>query len=89
VIRKLSETSNELDLHGLTSDEALVRVDVFLHGAFRSGYYRVRIIHGKGTGTLRDAVHRYLSSHPLVFAHRRAGTAEGGDGVTVVDLAEE
>jgi DNA mismatch repair protein MutS2 len=81
--------SNELDLHALTVDEAIMKLDRYLHDAFRSGYYTVTIVHGKGTGILRNAVRQYLQGHPLVKSHRWGEPREGGIGVTVVELALE
>ncbi len=78
----------EIDLHGLTVDEALPKLDSFLHSAFRAGYYEVRIVHGKGSGILRREVDRYLSSHPLVRSHRLADRYHGGDGATEVQLSD-
>jgi len=80
--------SDEIDLHGMTVDEALPRLDSFLHTAFRAGYYQVRVVHGKGSGILRREVDRYLSNHPLVRSHRLADRYHGGDGATEVDLSE-
>lgn len=80
--------SGEIDLHGLTVDEALPKLDSFLHSAFRAGYYEVRIVHGKGSGILRREVDRYLSSHPLVRSHRLADRYHGGDGATEVRLSD-
>jgi len=48
--------------------------------------YQVRIIHGKGTGTIRRAARQYLANHPLVKLYRPAGYGEGGAGVTIVEL---
>ncbi len=81
--------SNELDLHALTADEAILKLDRYLHDAFRSGYYSVIIVHGKGTGILRDAVRQYLNGHPLVKSYRWGEPREGGNGVTVVELSLE
>ncbi len=81
--------SNELDLHALTTDEAILKLDRYLHDAFRSGYYTVRIVHGKGTGILRNAVRQYLDGHPLVKSYRWGEPHEGGIGVTVVELSPE
>jgi DNA-nicking Smr family endonuclease len=78
----------ELDLHGMTVDEALPLIDDFIHRAFTSGYFTVRIVHGKGSGILRREVDRYLSSHPLVHAHTLADRYHGGDGATQVTLSE-
>ncbi|AKG54129.1 recombination inhibitory protein MutS2 [Dehalogenimonas sp. WBC-2] len=77
----------ELDLHALTVLEALPKLDEFLHSSFQRGYYRVRIIHGKGTGVLKMEVGRYLTDHPLVRSYRFADTWHGGSGVTEVDLS--
>jgi len=76
----------ELDLHRYTIDEALIKCDRFLREAHQTGLYKVSIIHGKGTGTLRDAVRNYLSHHPLVRGIRPGGKNEGGEGVTIVEL---
>ena len=78
----------ELDLHRLTVDEAIPRLDEFLHTAFRAGYYRVWVVHGKGSGILRQAVGRYLSKHPLVRSYRSADSQHGGSGATQVELSD-
>jgi len=78
----------EIDLHRLTVDEALPKVDEFLYSAFQAGRYRVWIVHGKGTGVLRQAVGQYLSNHPLVKSHSPADRYHGGIGVTQVELSE-
>jgi len=84
----MKSVSEQVDLHGLTVDEALPKLDAFLHTAFQHGYYRVWVVHGKGTGILRREVGHYLSSHPLVQSHRLADRYHGGDGATEVDLSE-
>lgn len=78
----------EVDLHGLTVDEALPKLDAFIHAAFRAGYYSVRVVHGKGSGILRREVDRYLSTHPLVRSHRLCDRYHGGDGATQVELSD-
>lgn len=78
----------ELDLHRLTVDEAITQLDQFLNTAFQAGLYRVRIVHGKGTGILRQEVRRYLSGHPLVKSYCPADRYHGGAGATQVDLSE-
>ena len=80
---------NELRLRHLTLDEALPRLDQFLHDTFMAGLIQVRIIHGKGTGTLRQTVRRVVGKHPLVKSFRPGDYGEGGEGVTVVELAEK
>jgi DNA mismatch repair protein MutS2 len=80
-------TPDELHLRHLTLDEALPLLDKYLNDAFMAGLYQVRIIHGKGTGTLRQAVRKKLDKHPLVDSYRPAGYGEGGAGVTIVELS--
>jgi len=83
-----SEISNELDLRGLTVDEALDRVDKYLDEAVLSSLGRVYLIHGKGTGALRRAIHGQLQHHVHVKSFRLGEQGEGGSGVTVVELRE-
>jgi len=77
----------ELDLRGMTVDEALSLVDQRLDEAVRSGVTEMRIIHGKGTGALRQAVREMLRRHALVSGQTPAEQRAGGDGVTVVELS--
>jgi DNA mismatch repair protein MutS2 len=76
----------ELDLRGLTTDEALPRVDKHLDAAALAGLPWVRVIHGHGTGALKRAVRKMLSQHPLVKGHEAGQEQEGGEGVTIVRL---
>jgi DNA mismatch repair protein MutS2 len=80
---------NEVRLRHLTVDEALLKLDQYLHDAFLAGLYQVKIIHGKGTGTLRQAACEHLSHHPLVKSYRSGKYGEGGGGVTIAELAEK
>jgi DNA mismatch repair protein MutS2 len=80
---------NELRLRQMTLDEALPKLDQFLHDTFMAGLIQVRVIHGKGTGTLRQTVRRELKRHPLVKSYRPGDYGEGGEGVTIVELAEK
>jgi DNA mismatch repair protein MutS2 len=84
----LPRVSPELDLRGLTVDEALLLIDQRLDEAARAGVAQLRIIHGKGTGTLRRAVREMLRRHALVRSQAPAESRAGGEGVTVVELAE-
>jgi len=77
----------ELDLRGLTVEEALLELDRRLDSAFLAGMAVLRVIHGKGTGTLRQAVRTALDSSDYVASHRAGEQGEGGQGVTVVNLA--
>jgi DNA mismatch repair protein MutS2 len=76
----------ELDLRGQRVEEILPRLDKYLDDAFLSGLPFVRIIHGKGTGALRQAVRKELHNHPLVKSFRAGQEGEGGSGVTVAYL---
>lgn len=80
---------NELHLRQLTIDEALPKLDKYLDDAFMAGLSSVSIIHGKGTGTLRQAVREQLAHHPLVASYRPAVYGEGGEGVTIVELTSK
>ena len=78
----------ELDLRGLTVDDMLVELDRYLDTAYLAALPFVRIIHGKGTGALRQAVRDELRSHPLVGSFRTGDANEGGEGVTVAKLVQ-
>jgi DNA mismatch repair protein MutS2 len=78
----------ELDLRGQRVEEILPRVDKYLDDAFLAGMPFVRIVHGKGTGALRQAVRDQLRDHALVKSYRPGAQGEGGSGVTVVYLSE-
>lgn len=77
---------SELDIRGMTSDEAGFAIDAFLDANVLAGLSTVTIIHGKGTGALRAAVRGHLRGHPQVRAFRPGTFGEGEDGVTVVEL---
>jgi len=81
-----SSPSSEVYLRHLTVDEALLKLDKYLNDALMAGLWQVRVVHGKGTGTLRQAAHKVLAKHPLVKSYRLGGYGEGGSGVTIVEL---
>lgn len=85
-LEKARLISPEIDLRGLTADDAIVEVEKYLENAFLAGIDRVRIIHGKGTGVLRRAVQELLAQHPRVKSFRDGDREEGGTGVTVAYL---
>jgi DNA mismatch repair protein MutS2 len=85
--KKDTPISNEVRLRQLTVDEALLKLDKYLNDAFMAGLNQVKVIHGKGTGTIRQAVRGYLARHPLVKSYRPGAYGEGEDGVTIVELA--
>jgi DNA mismatch repair protein MutS2 len=81
------DAKTSVDLRGFRADEACKDVERLLSDAILANISMVTIIHGKGTGALRKAIHEQLSSHPAVSSFRNGTIPEGGDGVTVVDLA--
>ena len=87
--RNITPVTEEVHLRRLTIDEALIKLDQYLHDAFMAGLYQGRVIHGKGTGTLRQAAREQLAKHPLVKSYRPAGYGEGGAGVTIAELSEK
>jgi DNA mismatch repair protein MutS2 len=78
--------ASSLDLRGAKVQEALDVLDRYLDDASLAGLDQTTIIHGLGTGALRDAVRDHASGHPLVKSWRSGGRGEGGDGATVVAL---
>jgi len=76
----------EVDLRGLMSEDALDKMERYLEQAYLSGLPFVRIIHGKGTGKLRQAVREALRGHAYVKAFEEGGDKEGGEGVTVAKM---
>ncbi len=78
----------DIDLRGLTGEEAIPLVDKFLDTAMLAGLHRIDIIHGKGTGALRKRITEFLTNHPRVKSFRLGEWNEGGTGATVVELTE-
>jgi DNA mismatch repair protein MutS2 len=81
-----SGASREVDLRGMMSDEAVAVLSQFLDSAVMAHLAGVSIIHGKGTGALRAAVHQYLKTCKYVKRYRLGRYGEGEDGVTIVEL---
>ena len=79
--------STELDLRGMSADEAIATLDIFLDNAMMANLASVRIIHGKGTGVLRKAVQDELKRNRCVKRYRLGVYGEGEDGVTIAELA--
>jgi DNA mismatch repair protein MutS2 len=86
VIRRPESPGVELDLRGQRADEALIDLESYLDRAYMARLPWVRIIHGKGTGKLRQVVRDALGKHPHVKSFEAGAHGEGGDGVTVVEL---
>ncbi len=80
-------TATELDLRGMNAEEAIATLSVFLDNAMLANLSSVRIIHGKGTGILRKAVHNELKRSRTVKKYRLGVYGEGEDGVTIAELA--
>lgn len=80
------KSSLELDIRGMTADEGIMELDGFIDSCIMGGLKIITVIHGKGTGVLREAVHRYLKSCKYVKSYRLGVYGEGEAGVTVVEL---
>jgi DNA mismatch repair protein MutS2 len=78
--------AQELDVRGMTAEEAWETVDKYVEDAALYGLPFVRVIHGKGRGILSGRIHEMLSSHPRVKSHRFGEPSEGGTGATIVAL---
>lgn len=86
ISHKVYNVATSIDLRGQTLDEALYNLDKYLDDAFLAGLESVRIIHGKGTGVLREGIQSSLKKHHYVKSIRIGDLNEGGSGVTVVEL---
>lgn len=80
---------NEIMLRHKFKDEAIAELDKYIDQAIVAKLGRVRIIHGRHGGILREAVHEYLAAHPYVKEFHIAGYGEGGIGVTVAVLGKK
>jgi dsDNA-specific endonuclease/ATPase MutS2 len=78
--------TDELDLHTFAPRDVKALVGDYLDECVAKGFAEVRIVHGKGVGTLRRIVHGVLASHPAVAGYTLAGAARGGWGATIVKL---
>ncbi|MCI8601968.1 MAG: endonuclease MutS2 [Oscillospiraceae bacterium] len=76
----------EIDLRGMNAEEALIEVDSFIDNAVLNGIHQVTLIHGKGTGVLREAVQQHLKRHKSVRTYRLGVFGEGETGVTIAEL---
>jgi DNA mismatch repair protein MutS2 len=85
-LERANSVASSLDLRGARVEEALEALDRYLDDAGLAGLSKVMIIHGLGTGALRDAVRAATANHPLVRSLRPGERGEGGDGATIVEL---
>ena len=83
---KAASISHEINLLGLTVDKAVAKLDKYLDDAYISRIPQVRIVHGKGTGALRNGVTAYLRGVPYIKSFRLGEIGEGDTGVTIVDF---
>lgn len=85
---KSYSVSTEINLLGKTVDEALSELDKYLDDAYLAHLPSVRVVHGKGTGALRNAVHNYLRKNKVVKQYRLGEFGEGDAGVTIVEFRD-
>ncbi|HOO28912.1 MAG TPA: Smr/MutS family protein, partial [Lachnospiraceae bacterium] len=85
-LSKSGSISPEINLLGLTADEAISKLDKYLDDAYLSHLSSVRVVHGKGTGALRTAIHTYLKKIQYVKSYKLAEYGEGDAGVTIVEF---
>jgi DNA mismatch repair protein MutS2 len=85
-LERARTVASSLDLRGAKVQEALEVLDRYLDDASLAGLEQVTIIHGMGTGALRDSVRDHASGHPLIRSWRPGDRGEGGDGATIVSL---
>ena len=86
IVTRPAAVAPELNLRGLRVEEALRKLETYLNEACLADLASVRIIHGFGTGAVRDAVHKVLGSHPLIASYHYGERTEGGRGVTIAVL---
>ncbi len=78
--------SPEINLIGMTTDEAVAELDKYLDDAYLAHLPQVRVVHGRGTGALKNAVHQHLKRLKYVKSYRLGAFGEGGTGVTIVEF---
>jgi DNA mismatch repair protein MutS2 len=86
--RESSAATRELVVIGSTVDEAIARAEKFLDDALLADERRLRIVHGHGTGRLREGLTKFFRAHPLVASVAQADDKEGGAGATIVELKD-
>lgn len=81
--------SLEIDMRGMASDEGIIELDRFINNAIMAGIGSITIIHGKGTGVLRTAVHKFLRNHKMIKSFRLGTFGEGESGVTIAEIKRD
>lgn len=83
---KSKHIKNEIDLRGRNIEEAILELDKYIDDSYIAGLKEIYIIHGKGTGALREGLQGYFRQHKLIKSHRVGKYGEGGTGVTVLEI---
>jgi DNA mismatch repair protein MutS2 len=83
---RTKNVSTSIDLRGMNLEEAFLEIDKYIDDAYLSGLNEVQIIHGKGTGVLRQGIAEYLKKNKVVKEFRLGDFSEGGTGITIVKL---
>jgi len=86
---KSARLKPEIDLRGMMTEEGSEACDKYIDDAYLSSLDKVTVIHGKGTGALRSAIHARLNGDPRVASFRLGRFGEGEDGVTIVELKKD
>ncbi len=85
---KSFQISSEINLIGMTTDEAVAQLDKYLDDAYLAHLSQVRVVHGRGTGALKKAVHQHLKRLKYIRSFRLGTFGEGDTGVTIVDFTQ-
>ena len=85
-ISKAATISPQLDVRGMYADDAILKVEKFLDDAVVANLPQITIVHGKGTGALKNAIHQHLKGHRAVAEFRLGVYGEGEAGVTVIKM---
>lgn len=81
--------SMEIDMRGMATDEGIIELDRFINNAIMTSINSITIIHGKGTGALRTAVHHFLRNHKCIKSFRIGTFGEGENGVTIAEIKRD
>lgn len=86
ILVEKSEFDNNLDIRGLMIDEAIITLDNFMDRVVMYGMRNIKIIHGRGTGALKQTVQQFLKKYPHVKSYKYESDQFGGDGITLVEM---